>query len=141
MARTVLNTNSGDKIIIFYGKSGKQIIDDLRWFKKERKVWGNRNRVSFPTEYSLKFDLGSKGLGKYVDENGDNLFDGDPQIAFNIDYENMTVAEANTAAKELIQSFCARSGLRAPLNEAIDLLNQSPLTFPEPKSKREKKGK
>jgi hypothetical protein len=136
MARTVLNTNSGDKIIIFYGKSGKQIIDDLRWFKKERKVWGNRNRVSFPTEYSLKFDLGSKGLGKYVDENGDNVFYFGVYV-----YENMTVAEANTAAKELIQSFCARSGLRAPLNEAIDLLNQSPLTFPEPKSKREKKGK
>ena len=134
MARTVLNTNSGDKIIIFYGKSGKQIIDDLRWFKKERKVWGNRNRVSFPTEYSLKFDLGSKGLGKYVDENGDNVFYFGVYV-----YENMTVAEANTAAKELIQSFCARSGLRAPLNEAIDLLNQSPLTFPEPKSKREKK--
>lgn len=136
MARTVLNTNSGDKIIIFYGKSGKQIIDDLRWFKKERKVWGNRNRVSFPTEYSLKFDLGSKGLGKYVDENGNNVFYFGVYV-----YENMTVAEANTAAKELIQSFCARSGLRAPLNEAIDLLNQSPLTFPEPKSKREKKGK
>lgn len=136
MARTVLNTNSGDKIIIFYGKSGKQIIDDLRWFKKERKVWGNRNRVSFPTEYSLKFDLGSKGLGKYVDENGDNVFYFGVYV-----YENMTVAEANTAAKELIQSFCARSGLRAPLNEAIDLLNQSPLTFPEPKSKREKKDK
>lgn len=136
MARTVLNTNSGDKIIIFYGKSGKQIIDDLRWFKKERKVWGNRNRVSFPTEYSLKFDLGSKGLGKYVDENGDNVFYFGVYV-----YENMTVAEANTTAKELIQSFCARSGLRAPLNEAIDLLNQSPLTFPEPKSKREKKGK
>ena len=136
MARTVLNTNSGDKIIIFYGKSGKQIIDDLRWFKKERKVWGNRNRVSFPTEYSLKFDVGSKGLGKYVDENGDNVFYFGVYV-----YENMTVAEANTTAKELIQSFCARSGLRAPLNEAIDLLNQSPLTFPEPKSKREKKGK
>ena len=104
--------------------------------KKERKVWGNRNRVSFPTEYSLKFDLGSKGLGKYVDENGDNVFYFGVYV-----YENMTVAEANTAAKELIQSFCARSGLRAPLNEAIDLLNQSPLTFPEPKSKREKKGK
>lgn len=136
MARTVLNTNSGDKIIIFYGKSGKQIIDDLRWFKSQRKVWGNRNRVSFPTEYRLKFDLGSKGLGKYVDENGDNVFYFGVYV-----YENTTVAEANTAAKELIQSFCARSGLRAPLNEAIDLLNQSPLTFPEPKSKREKKGK
>ena len=136
MARTILNMNSGDKIIIFYGKSGKQIIDDLRWFKKERKVWGNRNRVSFPTEYSLKFDLGSKGFGKYVDENGDNVFYFGVYV-----YENMTVAEANTTAKELIQSFCARSGLRAPLNEAIDLLNQSPLTFPEPKSKREKKGK
>lgn len=134
MARTVLNTESGDKIIIFYGKSGKQIIDDLRWFKKERKVWGNRNRVSFPTEYSLKFDLGSKGLGKYVNENGDNVFYFGVYV-----HENMTVAEANTAAKELIQSFCARSGLRAPLNEAIDLLNQSPLTFPEPRSGRKKK--
>jgi hypothetical protein len=134
MARTVLNTESGDKIIIFYGKSGKQIIDDLRWFKKERKVWGNRNRVSFPTEYSLKFDLGSKGLGKYVNENGDNVFYFGVYV-----HENMTVAEANTTAKELIQSFCARSGLRAPLNEAIDLLNQSPLTFPEPRSGRKKK--
>lgn len=134
MARTELEVESGDRIIIFHGTSGKRIAEDLRWFKKQRKVWGTRNRVSFPTEYCLKFDLGSKGLGKYVDENGNNVFYFGIYI-----HENMTVAEANTEAKELIQSFCARSGLRATLPEAINLLNANPITFPEPTGKKKKK--
>lgn len=132
MARTVLQTKSGDKIVVFYGRSGRQIVPDLRWLKKESKTWGSPLRTSFPKDYSARFESGSRGLGKRVDGEGNNVFYFGVLIL-----KKMLCSEANGIAKELIQTFCARSGLNASLKEAVDLLEQSPIEFIEPDPEEE----
>lgn len=132
MARTVLQTESGDRIVIFYGRNGKQIIPDLRWLKKESKAWNSPLKTSFPKDYSERFETGSRGLGKRIDKEGNSVYYFGILIL-----EEMLCSEANGIARELIQTFCARSGLNASLKEAVDLLKESPIEFIEPEPKEE----
>lgn len=137
MARKVLQVASGDRVIILYGKSDLQILDDVRWIKKERKDWGSRDRMEFPNQYCKRFKAGSRGLGKWVDENENNVF------YFGINTKDLLCHSANGIARETIQKFCLRAGLRATLKEVIDLFNVDPIYYPDPdpdkKPKKKKK--
>ena len=127
MARTVLETKSGDRVVIFYGRNGNQIIRDLRWLKKESKVWESPLKVSFPRDYSERFDTGSRGIGKRVDNNGNSVFYFGVYIT-----KEMLMSEANGIAKEIIRTVCLRSGLRSSQKEITDLLDQTPIEYIEP---------
>jgi hypothetical protein len=123
MARKVLQVASGDRVVILYGKSQNQILTDLRWIKKDRKNWGSRDKMAFPREYGKRFAAGSRGLGKYVDEEGNNVF------YFGINTKDIQCHTANGIARETIQTFCLRSGLRSTLSEVIGLFNQDPIQY------------